>query len=495
MVEGHSVHRVAARHRQYLLGRTFHATSPNGRFAVGAAVIHQKQYTRVEAIGKNLFCFFAQNTDNDTESTIVHVHFGMAGHWAIYNKKEETPAPRATTRLRLVSLDDEGLVADLSAMTVVHGTMTLYEKKRMALGQDPLRDDCDPEALWKRITSSSRSIGALIMDQSFFSGPGNIYRAEILFKAGIHPNTLGKQLDRSQFDTIWYHSVDLLRRGFETGSILTVDPEEATRFGLQHQRRYIYNQSHCPRCQTRIVVWEINSRTCYACPTCQPITTPVATAAAVIVTPEHPCEPFYSHCARESLEQRLLTPGCLTVAELRSELLQRGIGRDTTKGLKRAQLVDLLLSEISHTRRTIPDSTSSKKKEKISEQKTSAFVDLSHLKVSELSQALHCEFGVPSSELRGLNREELVGLYETKISMRRQQRQRFPMVSSEEAAREKALAGESLAVEHTAELAPVQARRVRTKIDVVQKVERKRRETSASSSKRKKRDKTKRSKA
>eukprot|EP00977_Amphora_coffeiformis_P021632 scaffold9620_cov197-Amphora_coffeaeformis.AAC.7 len=357
----------------------------------------------------------------------------MAGNWAIFTGGgEEIPEPRSTTRLRLVSQDDEGLVADLSAMTVTHGTIELYETKRAALGQDPLREDCDPQALWKRVASSGRSIGALIMDQSFFTGPGNIYRAEILFKASVHPNTLGKQLERPQFDAIWHHTVALLRRGFETGSIMTVDPQEAAVFGPQHQRRYIYNQLHCPRCQTRIVVWGINSRTCYACPTCQPVVTPAAAGAATaaaVVTPERPCEPFHSHCARDSLEQRLSTPGRLTVAELRNELLSRGMEGNATKGLKKAQLVDLLQTEMSQTRRRIPDTSSSSKNKKKKKPK-------SDHATSKLA------------------------------------------VSSEEAAREKARAGESLAVEHTAELAPVQARRVRA-LEEQQPVEPKRGATAA----------------
>ena len=487
MVEGHSVHRVAARHRQYLVGRTFSATSPNGRFAAGAAAIHQQRYTRVEAVGKNLFCFFGGHAHKST--VVVHVHFGMAGNWAIFTgKNEEIPEPRPKTRLRLVSRDEDGIVADLSAMTVAHGTMDLYETKRAVLGQDPLRDDCDPQALWTRVSSSGRTIGALIMDQSFFTGPGNIYRAEILFKARIHPNTLGKQLERSQFDRIWHHTVALLRRGFETGSILTVDPEEAAVFGPQHQRRYIYNQSHCPRCQTRIRVWEINKRTCYACPTCQPAT-PVA--APAVVTPERPCEPFHSHCARDPFEQRLQTPGRLTVADLRSELLQRGLEGSAIKGLKKAQLVDLLQMEMSQTRRQIPYTTPSNNNNKkpTSEHGPPASTKVSRLKVAELCQALQHEFDVSPSELQGLRKKGHVDLYESKAS------QRLPVVSSEEAAREKARAGESLAVEHTAELAPVQARRLRAQV-VGEKVE----ETNhgeTSTSKRKKtasRGNTKRSK-
>jgi hypothetical protein len=39
------VHRVAASHRRRLVGRRFKATSPNGRFAAGAAAIDGKKFT------------------------------------------------------------------------------------------------------------------------------------------------------------------------------------------------------------------------------------------------------------------------------------------------------------------------------------------------------------------------------------------------------------------------------------------------------------------
>ena len=62
MVEGHSVHRVATRHRQHLVGKCFRATSPNGRFTAGAAAIDGRRFSRIEAVGKNLFCWF-ESTD------------------------------------------------------------------------------------------------------------------------------------------------------------------------------------------------------------------------------------------------------------------------------------------------------------------------------------------------------------------------------------------------------------------------------------------------
>ncbi|GAB0490300.1 hypothetical protein MMPV_001532 [Pyropia vietnamensis] len=60
MVEGHAVQRLATTHRAVLLHRMFRADSPNGRFSAGAAAIDGRVLVRVEAIGKNLFHFYAR---------------------------------------------------------------------------------------------------------------------------------------------------------------------------------------------------------------------------------------------------------------------------------------------------------------------------------------------------------------------------------------------------------------------------------------------------
>jgi formamidopyrimidine-DNA glycosylase len=75
------------------------------------------------------------------------------------------------------------------------------------------------------------------MQFGFGAGVGNIYRAEILFKAGVHPEQPAHTVDRPTFDRIWAHSVALLQRGFVSGSILTVDPEEAKVLGKPWTRR------------------------------------------------------------------------------------------------------------------------------------------------------------------------------------------------------------------------------------------------------------------
>jgi formamidopyrimidine-DNA glycosylase len=352
MVEGHSVHRVAASHRRRLVGKKFACTSPNGRFTEGAAAINNKTFRAIEAVGKNLFAWFGNGDDDDV---CVHVHFGMAGNWAVFDGDE--PATTATTRLRMEQLDGRGVeeqpieghvVSHLSAMTVKHGSRAgLYEPKRATLGEDPLRDDADVERLWKKVSRSKKSIGALIMDQSCFCGPGNIYRAEILFKARIHPDQLGKDLSRAQFDEVWRHSVELLKRGFTEGVINTVDGQTG---------QYIYNKSGCPICSGQVSEWMIDKRRAYACLTCQPLRTVAAPPSpkrtkkrAAATTPTKaqkaestpkPVKRFRSQCIIEDSTEGM-TPEMLTVKELKAKLSAHGAPTDGLKGMLVARLTAL----------------------------------------------------------------------------------------------------------------------------------------------------------
>lgn len=262
MVEGHSCHRIALRHRKALVGKKFTATSPNGRFADGAAKINGKVLQRIEVHGKNLFYFFAGGA-------VVHLHFGMSGNFKTYPLKK-VPPPRETTRLRLENLE-ANIVAHLTAMTLCLHEEAWYASKAAEFGPDPLREDADQERLWRQCQKTSRAVGLLLLDQHMVAGIGNIFRAEILFKAGIHPEQPAKTLSREAFERIWTHSVGCLQAGVKSGSIKTVDPEEAKLLGKPWKSRYIYNHAKCGRCKSAIVSWSMASRRAYACPQCQPV--------------------------------------------------------------------------------------------------------------------------------------------------------------------------------------------------------------------------------
>ena len=79
----------------------------------------------------------------------MHVHFGMSGKWSV-SDASRAPQPTSTTRL---CLEGHGIVSHLSAMTVAHGGVELFDSKKALLGQDPLRADADVEVLWRKVST------------------------------------------------------------------------------------------------------------------------------------------------------------------------------------------------------------------------------------------------------------------------------------------------------------------------------------------------------
>lgn len=82
----------------------------------GAQAVHNQPLKRIEVHGKNLFYFFG----DDKSPQVVHIHFGMSG--AFKTMTLPGPEPTETTRLKLVN-EEHGIVAQLSAMTVILGDM------------------------------------------------------------------------------------------------------------------------------------------------------------------------------------------------------------------------------------------------------------------------------------------------------------------------------------------------------------------------------------
>ncbi len=74
MPEGHSVHRIARQFERNFVGKTLRASSPQGRFAEGAAVLDGRAAVSVQAVGKQMFL--------ETEGAIwLRVHLGLYGAW------------------------------------------------------------------------------------------------------------------------------------------------------------------------------------------------------------------------------------------------------------------------------------------------------------------------------------------------------------------------------------------------------------------------------
>ncbi len=257
MPEGHTIHRLAIDLRKSLGGERVRASSPQGRFAE-AAELDGTTLRDAQAIGKHLLLFFGD------EGACVHVHLGLFGRFR--KQRAPFPEPRPTVRLRLLGVEAcWDLVGPIVCERMSAAALSAL---RARLGGDPISGSPRPKTTWPKVHASRRSIGALLLDQSIFAGIGNVYRAELLFLVGIHPETRGNELTRAELDKLWAHARALLARGVQANRIVTV--EGATRRTRKRDALYVYRQRSCRTCEGAIGSFACGGRTIYYCARCQP---------------------------------------------------------------------------------------------------------------------------------------------------------------------------------------------------------------------------------
>lgn len=262
MPEGHITHRLARELRSTLDGSPVAASSPQGRFADGAAAIDGRELRRAEAWGKYLFCDFGIGE-------VLHIHLGLIGK--LGRRPSPPPDPVGVVRLRMVGV---GATWDLSGPTRCELITPDDEQRIVAgLGADPLRRGADTAAARSAFARSSKPVGAILLDQSVIAGIGNVYRAELLFLCGIRPDRPARSVTDDEFDDLWHQTVELMRVGTRLGRIVTTDPAEIGRPRGRmddDERLYVYHREHCRRCGSPIVTTDIGGRPIWFCPTCQP---------------------------------------------------------------------------------------------------------------------------------------------------------------------------------------------------------------------------------
>lgn len=319
MPEGHSVHRIAAQFRQHFVGHTAAVTSPQGRFG-DCVLLDGHVITDAYAVGKHLFVAFDSGDS-------LHVHLGIYGAWDFAGNVEldstaltssgrigqtnmrgtvvgeheaslaSIGAPRRT-RLRMGESEQHGgtpvdfppepigqvrvriltadAVADLRGPTVCEVLSSSgVELARSELGPDPLVDKRGEERFLARCRKTSTPIGRALMNQKIVAGIGNVYRAEMLFRAKLSPFTPANTLPEETLRELWRDWVKLLAIGVKSGQMMTMDGLSAgkKRAALANRadRHWVYHRTGepCRICSTPIRMEMMEARKLYFCPTCQ----------------------------------------------------------------------------------------------------------------------------------------------------------------------------------------------------------------------------------
>ncbi len=316
MPEGHSVHRLARQFGDVFAGERLTVSSPQGRFAAGAALLDGHVLAAATAHGKHLFLDF-------DHGLVLHVHLGLYGAWnfggdatfrgassigaprkvgeqEIYDADDDAdtappvppayagpPAPVGAVRVRLVS--GHGW-ADLRGATTCEALTGPEADAVLArLGPDPLRNrPGDRDAFAATVAGKRTPVAALLMDQKVIAGVGNVYRAELLFRQRLNPWLPGAGLSRDAASRLWDDTVAMMSDGVRDGRIITTPPQywvrpspdghgdamAGTAAGVlpePDQAHFVYRRHglDCRDCGTSIALTDLGARKLYWCPQCQ----------------------------------------------------------------------------------------------------------------------------------------------------------------------------------------------------------------------------------
>ena len=146
----------------------------------------------------------------------------------------------------------------------------------MTVGPEPLAADFTKSAFRERLLRRpNTNIKAALLDKKVIAGVGNIYADESLWGAKIHPNTLVKNLSKSQTDKLFTELQFVLNLAIEKGGSTDrnyVDAEGKKGSYLSFARVFRRQGLACPRCGTTIIKTRVAGRGTHTCPRCQRLT-------------------------------------------------------------------------------------------------------------------------------------------------------------------------------------------------------------------------------
>jgi formamidopyrimidine-DNA glycosylase len=199
-----------------------------------------------------------------TDRPALLFHFGMTG-WFLWGDSPESPEPRHRHDRVIVELRGGGEVRYRN-MRKLGGVWLAHDADEARLLTGGLGPDAlavDRRAFRAMLAKRRGGAKAVLMDQRFMAGVGNLLADEILWQARIHPKRRVEDLSAEDRERLF----DALRNVVRG----TIAVEEG---GGAFKRTWLLSVrgnpgAACPRCGTPLSRTVAAGRTTWFCPSCQ----------------------------------------------------------------------------------------------------------------------------------------------------------------------------------------------------------------------------------
>jgi endonuclease-8 len=226
---------------------------------------------RVEAAGKHLLMMF-------TGDLVLRTHMRMNGSWHIYRPGERWQAPARDMRIVIETPEWVAVAFRVHDAEFVRAADVARRTPVGQLGPDLLSPSFDAEAALRRMRAlQDQPIAEIMLNQRALAGIGNVYKSEVLFLAGVHPDTPTASLDDETLRNI----IAIAHRLLQENIVEKPGPGMVTYRGARRttgrmkpeDRLWVYSRSGkpCRKCRVPIAFQKKgdDARVTYFCPSCQ----------------------------------------------------------------------------------------------------------------------------------------------------------------------------------------------------------------------------------
>ena len=229
--------------------------------------LRKKRIERYERLGKYL-CF-------DLGDAMWIAHLRMEGKFYLQQPQE----PYDHKHVHVIFHLDDGRQLRYHD-TRKFGKMYLYEKRADVssypcfknIGYDAFDERITAEWMYHTLHKKKTALKAVLLDQRYIAGIGNIYADEICFAMHMHPETMINHLRKKDFEELIYHIRRILNGAIRAGG--TTIRSYTSQLGVDGRfqlklKVHAKKGEACPVCGTTIKKIVVATRgTCF-CPTCQ----------------------------------------------------------------------------------------------------------------------------------------------------------------------------------------------------------------------------------
>jgi formamidopyrimidine-DNA glycosylase len=203
------------------------------------------------------------------------VHLRMTGYFKFIDNSTQ---PCKHTRLRFFDRRNNELrYIDLRSFGQMWWIKNGLSPKKIikglgSLGPEPFSKDFNANYLKKVISKRTKSIKAILLDQTIVAGIGNIYADESLYLAGISPFREARTIKKNELIKLKESIVTVLKKSIGYGGTTFSDfrdlEGENGNFGLQ-TNVYRRTGKECRKCGNLIERKKITGRSTHWCSKCQ----------------------------------------------------------------------------------------------------------------------------------------------------------------------------------------------------------------------------------